>query len=152
MLLVPSLQIAPTRVVPVLPGHHGIPPGGLGGCEGVVGTGVNVDTGVGDALGVGVASRRTMGRYEMSPMPSALAGHAAVTIMLAQKIASAKMETIRFTEPPDSIHVNPESAGFVDFKRMSFSNQTKQVKHLRFTRELYEREFEARFFQSGLYP
>lgn len=100
MLLLPSLQIAPTRVVPVLPGHHGMPPGGLGGCDGVVGTGVNVDTGVGNTLGVGVASRRTMGKYEMCPMPSALADQAAVPIMLAQKIASANMEATRFMTTP----------------------------------------------------
>jgi len=153
VLLVPSLQIAPTRVVPVLPGHHGMPPGGLGGCDGVVGCGVMVGCGVGvsveaggtidvgDALGAGVASRRTIGKYTTGAPPSAFAGHAAVTIILAQKITSAKRETIRFTTTPDSVYVNPKPAGFVQLKWMPFTNQSKQIKHLWFTREPCEREF-----------
>jgi hypothetical protein len=95
---VPSLQIAPTLVVPVLFGHHGAPVGGFGGCGFAVGRTVGAGAVVGTSVGTGAAVGAgavaaagfcTIGKYDTGTTPSALAGRIATATKHTHAMMSA---------------------------------------------------------------
>jgi hypothetical protein len=129
--VVPSTQIAPTRVVPVLLVHQGFSPGaGGGGVKGfvvAVGCGAAVGLAVGMAVGIGavvgcvggrgvsVGSRLTMGRYDTGATSLALAGQVDTNIMLTQMSTSVTMEPRCFIQLPFiSIYEHPQPAVIPD--------------------------------------